>query len=290
MFATSPISLMRFSYFFVLHQIAKTGDLISSLASVRRFLDESWTDTELAIDGYSLVRADRTYNSGDGLLVFIPSHISFKRRVDLEFEGIEAIWLELLFHRSSPCFACFIYRRPSSTSAYIALLDEISQQVMVLGDLNFDLLERPLPAPTKQYLSIFDSLGYQQLITKSTRPISNSLLDHIFVSSSDFVIEADTISNTASDHLPIFVAWKLKAGYTRPTGHKVLRFRSRKNFCIESFMHDLSLVPWSTLDIYDDVNDALDQWYKLFNDILTVHAPIKEHRIKRPCCSLNKKS
>ncbi|XP_048581135.1 uncharacterized protein LOC125561258 [Nematostella vectensis] len=159
----------------------------------------------------------------------------------------------------------------------------ISQQVVVLGDLNFDLLERPLPAPIKQYLSIFDSLGYQQLITKSTRPISNSLWSsHIFVSSSDFVIESDTVSNTANDHLPIFVAWKLRAGYSRPTGHKVLRFRSRKNFCTESFMHDLSLVPWSTLDIYDDVNDALDQWYKLFNDILTVHAPIKEHRIKRP--------
>ena len=51
---------------------------------------------------------------------------------------------------------------------------------VVLGDLDFDLLEMPRPSATKNYLNIFQTLGFEQLITKATRAISNSLLDHIF--------------------------------------------------------------------------------------------------------------
>ncbi|EDO36615.1 predicted protein [Nematostella vectensis] len=75
----------------------KNGRSNHILGLSETFLDESWTDTELAVDGYSLVRADRTYNSGGGLLVFIPSHISFKRRVDLEFEALILLSRQTLF-------------------------------------------------------------------------------------------------------------------------------------------------------------------------------------------------
>ena len=34
---------------------------------------------------------------GGGLMVYVPSHLLVRRRIDLEMDGIECIWLELHF-------------------------------------------------------------------------------------------------------------------------------------------------------------------------------------------------
>ena len=183
--------------------------LLTSLASHRHgkpnlilgisesFLDDSWSSAALAVDNYNLFREDRRTGAGGGLLIFVPSHLPVKRRSDLEIEGVETIWLELQFPRSKSRLFCFVYRPPSANAAFTGLLEEMLSHsdcknlcTVVLGDLNFDLLEMPRPSATKNYLNIFQTLGFEQLITKATRPISNSLLDHIFVSQKDFVTDS----------------------------------------------------------------------------------------------------
>ena len=79
----------------------------------------------------------------------------------------------------------------------------------------------------------------------------------------------------------MYISWKFRSGYCRPFGHKSFSFRSHKNFCVDSFVHHLSLLPWNAIEIFDNVNDALEQSYKLFNATLDKHAPIKQHRVKR---------
>ena len=122
------------------------------------FLDNSWPNAALAVENYNLFRADRPVGSGGGLLIYVPSQLPVKRRSDLELEGIECIWLELHFPRSRPCLICFVYRPPSSNPAYTTLLEDMlshsdSQglQTIIIGDLNFDLLETPRPCPTKHF-------------------------------------------------------------------------------------------------------------------------------------------
>ena len=159
---------------------------------------------------------------------------------------------------------------------------ESKVQTIVLGDLNFDLLETPRPSPTKHYLSLFQSLGFDQLITKPTRPISNSLLDHIFVSHKDFVLQSGTLPIFLSDHLPVFVCWKSRCSFSKQSGHKILHIRFRKTLSIDTFLNDLSCAPWNTLEMFRDPNDALAQWYSLFNNILDSHAPFKACPVKRP--------
>ena len=41
-----------------------------------------------------------------------------------------------------------------------------------------------------------------------------------------------------------------------------------------------SIIPWNTLDMFSDPNDALEQWYALFNSILDTHVPFKKRRVK----------
>ena len=180
-----------------------------------------------------------------------------KRRFDLEFEGIESVWLEFNFPRSSPILVCFVYRAPLEPTciSYLTLLEDmisransqVNAKSIVTGDLNFYLLDSPRPYSTKSFFSIFKSFGYEQLITKATRPISNSHLDHLFVSHTDFVVQPGTLQLCTSDHLPVYVCWKFRSGYCRPFGHKRFSFRSHKKFCVDSFVHDLSLLPWNTI-------------------------------------------
>ena len=49
-----------------------------------------------------------------------------------------------------------------------------------------------------------------------------------------------------------------------------------------AFIDDLSCAPWSTLEVFNDPSEAIEQWYLLFNDVLDTHAPVKSRRVKRP--------
>ena len=42
----------------------------------------------------------------------------------------------------------------------------------------------------------------------------------------------------------------------------------------------MNSIPWSVLDTFDDPNDSLDVWYKLFMDVVDPHAPLTERRVK----------
>ena len=178
-------------------------------------------------------------------------------------DGIEYIWLELHFPRSRSCQVCFVYRPPSYKAVFTGLLEEMLSssdcqgiQSLVLGDVNFDLLETPRPSATKDYKNVFQALGFQQLITKVTRPISNSLLDHIFVSNKDFFIDFGTIPLSLSDHLPVFVTWRTTSNFKRLV-YKIIHFRSRKSISIDNFVDDLSRTPWTSLGMFSDPNMRL---------------------------------
>ena len=46
-----------------------------------------------------------------------------------------------------------------------------------------------------------------------------------------------------------------------------------------SFAHYLPVKPWS-LEMFNDPNKALGQWYCLFNNVLGMHMPFKTRRVK----------
>ena len=107
---------------------------------------------------------------------------------------------------------------------------------------------------------------------------SNSIID-IFLTSPDVLIsQSRTLDSAISDHLPIFleISWKL----IKPP-IKTIRRRSFKNLNVTEFNEDMSRLPRSILEVFDDVNDKLMAFESLFSDILDLHAPLKSVRIKK---------
>ena len=54
-----------------------------------------------------------------------------------------------------------------------------------------------------------------------------------------------------------------------------------KDFSADNFVADLNNLPWNTMEMFTDVNEALEHWQALFNDVLNSHAPLKKKRVKR---------
>ena len=52
-------------------------------------------DNEIEIAGYKLFRKDRSGNNYGGIIVYLRDTINAIRRIDLEIESIEAIWVEI---------------------------------------------------------------------------------------------------------------------------------------------------------------------------------------------------
>ena len=117
---------------------------------------------------YSFVRKNaalRKYHTG--LVIYIHDSIRnfVRRRVDLESDRVEAIWLELYQKRSASAYVCALYRNPASTSEqmddFIAMMDKIpiNSDILLIGDFNINLLNHQ-----NTWMSVISMLGLSQLI------------------------------------------------------------------------------------------------------------------------------
>ena len=48
----------------------------------------------------------------------------------------------------------------------------------------------------------------------------------------------------------------------------------------QEFLRDMSSVPWSVVDCFDDVEDRFDAFNLLFNEVLDRHAPIRKIKVR----------
>ena len=63
------------------------------------WFDGEISDSEINIPGYTVFRMDRESKDG-GVAVYARNDISVIRRTDLEIEGVEGLWLELILPKS----------------------------------------------------------------------------------------------------------------------------------------------------------------------------------------------
>ena len=97
-------------------------------------------------------------------------------------------------------------------------------------------------------------------------------------------IKADVVDCSVSDHDIIFADLRLKASRPKVT---YVKTRSFKNYNPDAFQYDMSLAPWSVLEIFDDVDDKLHASDLLFNEILDHHAPIRSIKVRGKAKSLH---
>ena len=118
-----------------------------------------------------------------------------------------------------------------------------------------------------------------QIIDKPTRATENSstTIDLIFVNNSHRIVQSGVLDSSISDHNVVFCTIK---GGVKKLPPKVFEYRCFKNYDKETFLKDLTNVPWSAIESTNDVDDALFFWESLLNGVVDDHAPMKTKRVK----------
>ena len=148
-------------------------------------------------------------------------------------------------------------------------------------DINIDILDGFHTAPSAWQ----DIIGGHQLIhivrdpTRVTED-THTLIDHIYVSHPGNVKACKESTIALSDHSPVCFVRHLRANYDTKHGHTTIKYRSYKNFYEKPFLSYLAVVPWSVIEQFDDIDDALDTWEKL--EVVNMHPPLRERRVKIP--------
>jgi len=132
-------------------------------------------------------------------------------------------------------------------------------KVIAVGDFNIDLLA---VNGSCRLSTIFRDAGMKQIISSSTltrvtRCLA-TLLDHVYVTHPEWIIETLVPIYGLSDHYPVCFIHKFRGLKSPKPHHNTIKYCSFKNFDKESSIYDLDMAPWSVIDIFQDVNDKLD--------------------------------
>ena len=114
-------------------------------------LDARITDNLISINDYTVLRRDSGYPLHTGLALYVHKSIenSVRRRLDLETEAIECIWVEINDSKTKPLLVGYVYRNPASSQGwpddFISMMDNVTEcnaNNLLLGDFNIDLFKQ----------------------------------------------------------------------------------------------------------------------------------------------------
>ena len=158
-------------------------------------LTETWLDntvhsSAIEIPGYVFERIDRNRDGG-GVGMYIKDDIQYKRRFDLEYANIDAIWLETKQVHRKPIIISSLYcRSQQDVPEYLNSLSEImsdvtneNKEIFLMGNLNCDFLKEN---PATNHMAVFmDMFNLNQLVTKVTKQQQSKyqLVKHCLMSS-----------------------------------------------------------------------------------------------------------
>ena len=98
-----------------------------------------------------------------------------------------------------------------------------------------------------------------QIIKEFTRVTENSrsLIDLLFVNNSHRIVQSGVLQLNLSDHFLVYCV--VKSGIPK-SSPKVIDHRSFKTFDQNKFTKNLNQIPWSVLDSFDNIDDAVSAW------------------------------
>ena len=169
-------------------------------------------------------------------------------------------------------FGCF-YRPPAAQSQSVHICDDVesmmlnNQHILSCGDFNIDMSDvNKLLSQTFHHFNTSHSLT--QPISSPTRygTSSATILD-LFLTTPDIpIISSSVLQHSFSNYLPICLQIKCAVPSPPPS---LVTHRSSKHFSKSSFEDDLSCVPWSIIDVFDDPDDKVEAFTSCFQMCLT---------------------
>ena len=249
--------------------LPKVDELIANLsvntvnlvAVTETWLKDDIEDNLVSIRGYNIFRRDRPHRRGGGVCVYLSEHIHAKRRIDLESDNFECLWLWLrptrLPRPLSGIAVCVVYYPPGLPEHEHYLLNEYLTNsadtlcnqypncgLVILGNFN-----------DFQTANLLSRHNLKQLVQAPTR--GSTILDLIITNLSNLYEAPQVLAPLgSSDHN--IVTWSPDLTKSNPS----LRTKSTKRFvrryprsCIDTFgrwatSHDWfsELGPTATVD------------------------------------------
>ena len=117
-------------------------------------------------------------------------------------------------------------------------------------------------------------MSQRELIT----PTSASLIDLILTNKSENISQSGVVLLGISDHSLIFAIRKLTLPKLGKTSPMVREVRDFKNLVQNDFIHDMSQLPWDSINQFASPNTSWQVWKSLFLEALDRHAPLRQKR------------
>lgn len=252
------------------------------------WLKDTVSSFELEIPGYNLFRLDRPgQKRGGGVCAYILQPYKAEVLQDISSvsdSGFHQLWIKVQVRNLKSFVVCTIYRPPntpsicfdSNLSPSLITASLLDKPIYILGDANSNLLN-PQSPDSAALLNFCRFFNLTQLIKSPTRVIrtTETLIDIILASHIKQVKEV--IPCSISDHDLIYAKLQLKPEKPKPS---YICTRSFKNYKSDSFLSETEKVPWSVMDMFDEVDDRLFVFNSLFLDIVDDHAPLRTITIR----------
>jgi len=247
-------------------------------------LDDSFLNSQFYANDFALYRSDRNEHGG-GVAFYVRSSIPHRIRKDIGVAShiVENLVLETHI-RKEKCFFVLIYKPPNVGNAALSnFLESVcnicfaeSKTVYIIGDLNVNMLNS-----SHALIDTFNILNLKNVIKKPTcfkNIESPTLLDVIITNTPKRLASTVNVDLGISD-FHNFVGAATKLGLP-PNGPKVITYRSMKHFKEHDFMISVKDAPFHVGEIFDDVNDQMWYFQKVFESVVEQHAPTKVKKIK----------
>ena len=223
-------------------------------------------------------------------MTYVRTDIPSRRLRSTEPENVEAIHIELQLGECKWLLMAN-YRPPAQSSkSYVECATKALDvaftnfdNVILLGDLNFNMLSREKSAPLTDLCDIFDLSNLVKEATCFTKNSDPSLVD-VFLTNRPRTFNGTLVCDTGLSDVHRLVACvmknKLKAKPKEKTMHRCF-----KNLDENALRHDIETAPLHVAEIFDELDDVCWMQEKLLSAIIDEHIPVKERKqrhIKAP--------
>ncbi len=259
------------------------------------WLDNSITDSDISLRGYTIFRRDRNRHGG-GVMMYVDQDLPVKRRYDLEHDSVESVWIELTLPHKLLIVGNY-YRPPGatagSTSDFVKNLQlsldlayaSNPHGVIILGDFNDNCQtfegSHEKSELKNHLLQLTQRNGLRQLIKEPTRitPNSASLLDLIFTDCPGYIVDSGVSPPVSDlDHHGVYCSLKLNWRRNPPVERKIYNY-SATDF--HNLRYALSYAPWHAVDdTIADCDKHADYFTSLYISIIDNIVPNRTIKIK----------
>ena len=247
-------------------------------------LDNTFPNEQFQATDFTTYRKDGPSALSGGLLVYVSSRVSSRRRIDLE-PSCECIVVELVCERKK-AFLYFCYRSPRiNVNTYLELLSRSVDQALIetdnisiIGDLNQNLMMSTHSNELRDFADLYNMTNIIKSPTCYKSVNNNSLVDIVFTTDKSFYKASDVLKNGLSDCHHMILCVMKSINIKRRS--KFITYRSYKTFDQELFENDLAEAPFHVGAVFDSTDDKFWYFQNLYSRIINEHAPLKQKCIR----------